>query len=80
MFPSAMLVGDNNISFTKSSKDSLVTYQITQQNPDWTVLLKLPNQATSTVLINGKVASSTEKNNYVTITLTGSDNIVSLQQ
>ncbi|WP_339786801.1 glycogen debranching protein [uncultured Imperialibacter sp.] len=77
---SNVLVGDNVIGLAKRTKDSLVTYQITQRNPDWTVLLKLSNQATSTVLVNGKVASSTGENNYVTITLTGSDNVVSVQQ
>jgi glycogen debranching enzyme len=77
---SNVLVGDNVIGLTKSTNDSLVTYQIKQSNPEWAVLLKLPNQATSTVLVNGKATSSKEKNNYVTITLTGSDNIVSVQQ
>jgi DUF1680 family protein len=75
-----VLMVDNSISLTKSTNDSLVTYQIKQSNPEWAVLLKLPNQATSTVLVNGKATSSKEKNNYVTITLTGSDNIVSVQQ
>ncbi|MEQ8416169.1 MAG: glycogen debranching protein [Imperialibacter sp.] len=77
---SDVLMGDNVIGFTKSTKDSLVTYQITQRNPGWTVLLKLTGEKTSTIQVNGEVFSSTAENENVIVRLTGVDNLISIQR
>ena len=76
---SNVLVGDNNISFTKTTQSKTVTYKVMQRNPEWKVLLSLPIGEAETLILNGKETAIQSMRGVQFIELTGLGNVITIQ-